>query len=93
MPFVLRVTVIHIVRRSSAYFALTLKRMLDPSSNFAEARSGRCHFDDISGAVLEKVCEYLYYHDKYCYEKDVPEMEIPAELCLELLIASDYLNV
>ncbi|KAA6406706.1 MAG: transcriptional elongation regulator Elc1 Elongin C [Lasallia pustulata] len=82
-----------IVRRSSAYVAGTIKRMLDPTSNFAEAISGRCVFNNINGIVLEKVCEYLYYNEKYKNAKDVPDMDIPPELCLELLMASDYLNV
>ena len=42
--------------------------------------------------VLEKVCEYLYYNLKHKDMKDVPDMEIPPELCLELLMAADYLN-
>lgn len=42
--------------------------------------------------VLEKVCEYLYYNEKYKDAKDVPDMDIPPELCLELLMAADYLN-
>jgi hypothetical protein len=45
-----------------------------------------------SGAVLEKVCEYLYYNQKHAESKDVPDMEIPPELCLELLLAADYLD-
>ncbi|MCJ1433450.1 hypothetical protein MMC27_002812 [Xylographa pallens] len=105
-----------VVRRESAYVAGTIKRMLDPSSNFAEAVSGRCVFENIkyvnivvvdeislmrsgypadgfaSGVVLEKVCEYLYYNEKHRNAKDVPDMDIPPELCLELLMAADYLN-
>jgi transcription elongation factor B subunit 1 len=42
--------------------------------------------------VLEKVCEYLYYNQKHAKSKEVPDMEIPPELCLELLIAADYLD-
>ena len=45
-----------------------------------------------SGVVLEKVCEYLYYNQKNKDAKDVPDMEIPQELCLELLMAADYLD-
>lgn len=48
---------------------------------------GRC-----SGIVLEKVCEYFYYNEKFKNSKDVPDMDIPPELCLELLMAADYLN-
>ena len=45
-----------------------------------------------SGLVLEKVCEYLYYNERHKDAKDVPDMDIPAELCLELLVAADYLK-
>jgi transcription elongation factor B subunit 1 len=42
--------------------------------------------------VLEKVCEYMYYHEKHKHARDVQDMDIPAELCLELLVAADYLD-
>jgi hypothetical protein len=46
----------------------------------------------LSGVILEKVCEYLYYNETHKDSKDVPDMEIPPELCLELLMAADFLN-
>ena len=45
-----------------------------------------------SALVLEKVCEYFYYNEKNKDAKDVPDMDIPTELSLELLIAADYLD-
>ena len=42
--------------------------------------------------MLEKVCEYFYYNEKFKDAKDVPDMEFPLELILELLMAADYLN-
>jgi len=45
-----------------------------------------------SGVVLEKVCEYFYYNERNKDARDVPDMDIPPELCLELLVAADYLN-
>ena len=45
-----------------------------------------------SGVVLERVAEYFYYNHKYRNSENVPDMEIPAELCLELLMAADYLD-
>jgi len=48
-----------------------------------------CHH---SGVVLEKVCEYFYYNERNKDSKDVADMDIPAELCLELLMAADYLD-
>lgn len=61
----------------------------------SESRSFPCTILSVlySGVVLEKVCEYLYYNLKHKDAKDVPDMEIPPELCLELLMAADYLNV
>lgn len=45
-----------------------------------------------SGVVLEKVCEYFCYHEKHKDQTNVPDMDIPPELCLELLMAADYLD-
>ena len=38
------------------------------------------------------MCEYLYYNEKNKGLKDVPDMDIPPELCLELMVAADYLE-
>ena len=45
-----------------------------------------------SGIVLEKVAEYFYYSYKHRNQEDVPDMDIPPELCLELLMAADFLD-
>lgn len=45
-----------------------------------------------SGVLLEKVCEYFYYKEKNKGARDVPDMEIPADMCLQLLMVADYLN-
>lgn len=42
--------------------------------------------------VLEKVAEYLLYAEKYAGARDVPDMDLPAELSLEILLAADYLG-
>jgi transcription elongation factor B subunit 1 len=42
--------------------------------------------------VLEKVCEYFYYNEKNRDSTGVADLDIPPELCLELLMAADYLN-
>ncbi|KAF1814350.1 POZ domain-containing protein [Eremomyces bilateralis CBS 781.70] len=81
------------IRRSAAIISGAIRRMLDPQSNFAEARTNRCTLETIPGIVLEKVCEYLYYNEKFADSKDVPDMEIPADIAMDLLIASDFLDV
>ncbi|KAF2088737.1 putative transcriptional elongation regulator Elc1/Elongin C [Saccharata proteae CBS 121410] len=80
------------VQRSAALTSGAIRRMLDPTSNFSEALTDRCVLETINGVVLEKVCEYFYYHEKHKEAKDVPDMDIPPELCLELLMAADFLN-
>ena len=42
--------------------------------------------------VLEKVVEYFYYNEKHKESREVPDMDIPSELCLELLMAAEYLD-
>lgn len=49
-------------------------------------------FDGNSGVVLEKVCEYFCYNEKMKEQANVADMDIPPELCLELLMAADYLD-
>ncbi|KAK4934850.1 elongin C [Elasticomyces elasticus] len=65
--------------------------MLDMQNNFSEAQTGVCHLENINGIVLEKVVEYFYYNEKHRNSEGVPDMDIPSELCLELLMAADYL--
>lgn len=59
---------------------------------FSEARNGVCTLENLSGIVLEKVVEYFYYNEKHANETGVPDMDIPSDLCLELLMAADYLD-
>jgi len=81
-----------VVLREAAMVSPFVRRMLDPKSQFFEARTGRCIFADISGVVLEKVVEYFQYWYKNRDKVDVPDLEIPTELCLELLEAADFLG-
>lgn len=60
--------------------------------NFSEAQSGICHLENLSGIVLEKVVEYFYYNEKHKESTGVADMDIPPDLCLELLMAADYLD-
>ncbi|KAI1745260.1 BTB/POZ protein [Xylaria scruposa] len=82
-----------VVLREAVLISSAIKGMLDPKSQFAEARSGRCVFEEISGIVLEKVVEYCQYWYKYKDNENVPDMDIPVELCLELLQAADFLGL
>lgn len=83
----------YVVLRDAALISPVVKGMIDPKSGFAEAQSGRCVFQEISGQVMEKVVEYFHYWYKNRDKEDVPDMDIPAELCLELLVAADFLGL
>lgn len=56
------------------------------------SRGGVLRELQFSGTILEKVCEYFYYNEKYRDATDVPDMEIPPELALELLMIADFLH-
>ncbi|KAJ5195837.1 hypothetical protein N7449_006316 [Penicillium cf. viridicatum] len=80
-----------IIPRSTAYVSETLRIPLS-STNFPEGREGRFVLKDFSGVIVEKICEYLCYNEKHKDQVNVPDMDIPPELCLELLMAADFLN-
>ncbi|EGX93396.1 transcriptional elongation regulator (Elongin C), putative [Cordyceps militaris CM01] len=46
-----------------------------------------------SAVVLDKVVEYFHYWYRYRNSEDVPDMDIPVEICLEVLAAADYLGM
>jgi hypothetical protein len=62
---------------------------------FAEAELRRVTFPEIPGAVLEKVCEYMHYKLQYAATpaKSIPDFGLPPELALELLKASNFLDI
>ncbi|KAI1169467.1 BTB/POZ protein [Nemania sp. FL0916] len=82
-----------VVLREAVMISSAIKGMLDPRSHFMESRTGRCVFAEINGIVLEKLAEYFQYWYKYRESENVPDMEIPVELCLELLQAADFLGL
>jgi transcription elongation factor B subunit 1 len=50
---------------------------------------------DISARALEKCCQYFYYKLRYSNvpSKSIPQFDVPPELALELLMASNYLDM
>jgi len=42
---------------------------------------------------MEKIVEYFHYWYRNQGKTMVPDMDIPVELCLELLVAADYLGL
>jgi len=69
----------------------TMQVMLE--GNYRESENNVVRFPDISGPVLEKVIQYLYYLDKNKQLSGrLPEFHIEPEIALELLMASNFLN-
>ncbi|KAI5848059.1 transcriptional elongation regulator Elc1/Elongin C [Tricharina praecox] len=83
-----------IVRKSAAMKSSAIKGMLNKRNNFTEAIENRIVFQNMSGAILEKVCQYFYHYEKYKGSKEeIPEPDfITPELALELLFISDFLD-
>ncbi|KAK7707514.1 elongin C [Diaporthe eres] len=70
-----------------------LRTSVDPDKHFKENRETVVNLPEMSAVVLEKVVEYLLYWYRYQDKEDVPDMEIPVDMCLELLTAADYLQM
>ncbi|KAI5795607.1 BTB/POZ protein [Geopyxis carbonaria] len=92
-----------IVRKSAATAkSPAIRSMLDKRSNFTEAIENKIVFQNMSHSanelhdrapILEKVCQYFYYFEKYKGCVDVPEPDfISPELALELLFVADFLD-
>lgn len=42
--------------------------------------------------MLDTICRYFYYSLKNKDSKNVPDMELPVEQLLQLIVAADFLN-
>lgn len=80
-----------IVSEDAACVSGTLRNMLQ--SSFKETSERKIKLPEFDGRILSKVVEYCYYNVKYRDSVDVPEFDIPEEMALELLEASDFLDV
>ncbi|CDO56682.1 similar to Saccharomyces cerevisiae YPL046C ELC1 Elongin C [Geotrichum candidum] len=80
-----------VVLREAALVSGTLRGMLS-GTGFVESTSNIVKLPNISGILLEKVCEYLYFNLKYKNKTGVPQFEIPPELALEMLVVADFLD-
>lgn len=71
-----------------------------PPVRTIESRSHHPHrtfqvtFPEINTAILEKVCQYMHYKVRYTNSNvRIPEFQIAPEMALELLMASNYLDL
>ncbi|GJQ14904.1 hypothetical protein GpartN1_g6695.t1 [Galdieria partita] len=62
-------------------------------SGFSEAKTGQLNLNEIPGHLLEKVCEYFYYHIMYEQtEGNLAPFEFPPEMAVELLMVANFLD-
>merc|ERR1712185_269421 len=82
-----------IIERNAAMGSGTIKNMLSSPGMFVES-SGEINSPEISGVVLEKVCQYFHYKLKFTNstQAQIPEFLIEPEIALELLMAANYLD-
>merc|ERR1711998_535794 len=83
----------YVIERDAAMVSGTIKNMLSSPGMFVES-SGEINFPEISGVVLEKVCQYFHYKLKFTNstQAQIPEFLIEPEIALELLMAANYLD-
>ncbi|CAG8797786.1 22632_t:CDS:2 [Gigaspora margarita] len=82
-----------IIKRDIALFSGTIKNMLSSPGQFMESEQNTIHFRDIKAVILEKVCQYLYYKDRYNNStSEIPQFNIDPTIALELLMAADFLD-
>lgn len=60
---------------------------------FTESIQNEIFFREIRGVILEKVCQYLVYKNKYQNSTtEIPEFVIEPDIALELMMAADFLD-
>ncbi|KAF3915130.1 Elongin-C [Dactylellina cionopaga] len=79
--------------KKTAFASKTIRNMFNKNSGYLEAKENCVKLEEISAVVLEKVCEYFCYKEKYQGAKgEIPEFNIPREMALELMTIADFLE-
>merc|ERR550514_2589145 len=79
--------------RRIAFECDTFKKMAE-QQGFREGQTQEITLPTISGKLLEKVIEYLYFKYKYTDSKEtIPEFPIDDDNVLDLLLVANYLNL
>ncbi|CAK0823533.1 unnamed protein product [Prorocentrum cordatum] len=79
--------------RRIAYECDFFRKMVE-QDGFKEGQTNEIKLPTITGKLLEKVIEYLYYKYKYTDSKvAIPEFPIDDDVVLELLLVANFLNL
>merc|ERR1712216_356312 len=81
--------------RRIAYECDTFRKMVEQEGQgLKEQQSNEIKLPTITGKLLEKVIEYLYYKYKYTDSKvAIPPFDIDDDVVLDLLLVANYLNL
>ncbi|KAL3312408.1 Transcription elongation factor B (SIII), polypeptide 1 (15kDa, elongin C) [Cichlidogyrus casuarinus] len=81
------------IKRDYALISQTIKAMLSGPGEFRENETNIVRLKEISSHILVKICNYFAYKVKYTNSsQEIPDFPIPNEICLELLMAANFLD-
>ncbi|VDK73375.1 unnamed protein product [Cylicostephanus goldi] len=81
------------IKKTLASISGTIKAMLSGPGQYSENESNEVNFREIPSHVLQKVCQYFSYKDRYTSSAtEIPEFNITPEVALELLMAANFLD-
>jgi len=82
-----------VLAREAALVSGTIRSMLEGPGEFMEQQNNQITFQEISGAVLERVVQYFYFKTRYANSvDDIPSFVIEPEYAIELLMAANFLD-
>src|SRR5690349_1414685 len=85
-----------IISREAAMASGTIRAMLEGPGQWKENTSGpmpTIEFETISTSVLETVCQYFYYKQRYDHTPaPLPPFKLETEAIVKLLLAANFLD-
>lgn len=82
-----------VIPRALAEYSQVLSMLLAEENGFREASCGEIRLVGISGALMQRLVEYLQYRKQYDGTEDHPPWDIDAKEAVDMLLMADYLDV
>lgn len=81
------------VSRKCAISSNTIKEMLSGPGQWAENAENSINFRDIPSHILQRICVYFYYKQRYHNANvEIPEFPLNERTVLDLLMAANFLD-
>ncbi|EWC47957.1 hypothetical protein DRE_02839 [Drechslerella stenobrocha 248] len=82
-----------VIPKKTAFASKTIRNMFNKNTGYIEAKENCVRFEEMNAVILEKVCEYFCYKEKYAgFGGNIPDFNIPPEMALELMTIADFLE-